>query len=112
MILPAIPLFYCKSLCYISRMSRFAVCPHCGADLKPNAVGCPECGSDESTGWKSAAMFEHPDVAPFDDDDYRATFAKEFGRRKPPRKAFPWKPFVVGTILFLLVALKFLGVAR
>ena len=57
-------------------------------------------------------MFEHPDVAPFDEDDYRATFAKEFGRSKPPRKAFPWKSFWVGVTLVLLVALKFLGVAR
>lgn len=27
------------------------VCPHCGADLPARAKFCPECGSDENTGW-------------------------------------------------------------
>lgn len=27
------------------------VCPHCGAELPARAKFCPECGSDENTGW-------------------------------------------------------------
>ena len=27
------------------------VCPHCGAELPARAKFCPECGSDETTGW-------------------------------------------------------------
>ena len=30
-------------------------CPNCGADLPKNAVVCPECGSDEKTGWSDEA---------------------------------------------------------
>ena len=26
-------------------------CPYCGAALPAKAQGCPECGSDDSTGW-------------------------------------------------------------
>lgn len=33
-----------------SRAEDF-VCPHCGADLPGGAKFCPECGSDENTGW-------------------------------------------------------------
>lgn len=32
-------------------MSHDFVCPHCGADLPERAKFCPECGSDENTGW-------------------------------------------------------------
>ncbi len=27
------------------------VCPHCGADVPGGSKSCPECGSDEHTGW-------------------------------------------------------------
>ncbi|MDB6021836.1 MAG: hypothetical protein JWQ04_1693, partial [Pedosphaera sp.] len=30
-------------------------CPNCGADLPPKAKACPECGSDDETGWSEAA---------------------------------------------------------
>lgn len=27
------------------------ICPHCGACFKKGKLACPECGSDENTGW-------------------------------------------------------------
>jgi len=33
------------------------VCPHCGADLPLAATFCPECGSDEETGWSEDAHY-------------------------------------------------------
>lgn len=27
------------------------VCPHCGEELPKGSKFCPECGSDENTGW-------------------------------------------------------------
>jgi hypothetical protein len=27
------------------------VCPHCGAEVRPGALACRECGSDAETGW-------------------------------------------------------------
>jgi hypothetical protein len=29
-------------------------CPHCGATFPAGRLACPECGSDASTGWRSA----------------------------------------------------------
>jgi len=34
-------------------MSGFFSCPHCEAKVPANARACPECGSDEQTGWAS-----------------------------------------------------------
>jgi len=31
------------------------VCPNCGAEVPPEAKTCPECGSDEQTGWSETA---------------------------------------------------------
>ena len=28
-------------------------CPHCGAPVPKRAKACPECGSDDRTGWAS-----------------------------------------------------------
>jgi hypothetical protein len=36
-------------------------CPHCGAAVPRRARACPECGSDDRTGW-----------APEDEIDYQA----------------------------------------
>jgi len=33
-------------------------CPYCGSPLPPKALACPECGSDENTGWKSEEDIE------------------------------------------------------
>jgi hypothetical protein len=27
------------------------ICEHCGAEIPRRAAACPECGSDETTGW-------------------------------------------------------------
>ncbi len=32
-------------------LDDFFVCPNCYADVPWNAAACPECGSDEETGW-------------------------------------------------------------
>lgn len=34
-------------------------CPNCGAEVPAGALSCPECGSDENTGWKEdAAIYD------------------------------------------------------
>jgi hypothetical protein len=35
-------------------MSGFFICPHCEAKVPANARACPECGSDEQTGWSKS----------------------------------------------------------
>ena len=75
-------------------------------ELKPNALACPHCGSDESTGWKEACLNEHPDVAPFDADDYEDTLRKEFGKPRRQSKPLHWKAILVGVVIIILILLR------
>jgi len=49
------------------------VCPNCRAYVPPRATACPGCGSDESTGWSSAAGYAHtlPEQTPRPDRRWR-----------------------------------------
>lgn len=40
-------------------MSEFFECPVCGTEVSRKARACPECGSDEETGWSEAAQYTH-----------------------------------------------------
>ena len=39
-------------------MERYFACPHCGAKVQVDASACPECGSDNETGWSEAAAYD------------------------------------------------------
>ncbi len=36
----------------MGRKRPFSVCPNCGESFPVGRPACPECGSDENTGWK------------------------------------------------------------
>ena len=78
-------------------------CPHCGADLPPNAKICPECGSDESTGWSERAVADRLDL-PDPEFDYDDFVQREFGK-KPSRprgvSVFWWSVAVVLILLLI-----------
>ena len=38
---------------------RMLDCPHCGAAFKAGRAACPECGSDDSTGWRPTDEIEY-----------------------------------------------------
>jgi hypothetical protein len=48
------------------------VCPNCGANVPPDAKACPECGSDERTGWSETAYASHLGLLDenFDHDEF------------------------------------------
>jgi len=46
-------------------------CPHCGAALPVRALACPDCGSDESTGWAPEEKIHEAAWADSDDENYR-----------------------------------------
>lgn len=48
-------------------MDDYFVCPNCGAELKPKAPACTECGSDENTGWSDDTLYDGLDLPDFDD---------------------------------------------
>jgi hypothetical protein len=45
------------------------VCPNCGADVPGGAKSCPECGSDEHTGWSEDTYLDGVSLPYADDDD-------------------------------------------
>lgn len=74
------------------------VCPNCGAELPPNARACPECGSDEQTGWSERAAYEQLGV-PDPEFDYEAFVKEEFGGGRPERPRTRWLWAVVALLL-------------
>jgi RNA polymerase subunit RPABC4/transcription elongation factor Spt4 len=75
------------------------VCPNCGAEVPPDAKACPECGSDEQTGWSEAAAASSlglPEAGDFDYDDFKK---REFGGEKAVPRGISWYWWVVGIVV-------------
>lgn len=52
-------------------------CPHCGTQVPADAAACPECGSDNETGWSRATVFDDwilPDDEPLPQERKPATW--------------------------------------
>ena len=84
------------------------VCPNCGAEVPPRAKACPECGSDEQTGWSTEAETGGLDL-PEEQFDYDDFVKREFGAKSPvPRGIhwFWWLVAVIVVIVFLLFWLR------
>ena len=47
-------------------MERYFTCPHCGTLVPADALACPECGSDNETGWSDDATYD--DLFLYDDE--------------------------------------------
>jgi len=79
------------------------ICPNCGAEVPPKAKACPECGSDEQTGWSEQAHQDGLDL-PDENFDYDKFVENEFGDKKPiPRGNWFW------WIVAVLVLAAFIG---
>jgi hypothetical protein len=76
------------------------------------ARACPECGSDEQTGWSEEAHAQRLDLpdASFDYDDF---VKREFGSSNQADKVRPrgirWLWWVVAAVLLALFAFGFLS---
>jgi hypothetical protein len=58
-------------------------CPNCGAEVPPKARACPECGSDEQTGWSEEAQGQTGNLGlPNEDFDYDEFVKKEFEEKQ------------------------------
>ena len=80
-------------------------CPNCGANVPPNAKACPECGSDEQTGWSEVAHVDGLDL-PEEHFDYEDFVKREFGSTSPVPHGIHWfwwviAVLVLGAFLFL-----------
>ncbi len=79
-------------------------CPNCGADLPRNAKACPECGSDEQTGWSEQARYDGLDL-PDDDFDHEDFVQREFGGQELKPRGIHWIWWA--TAVLLLVGFAF-----
>ncbi len=80
------------------------ICPVCGSEVPPNARACPECGSDEETGWSERARGQDLGL-PDDKFDYDAFIKEEF--REEESKLRPrgvlWIWWIVALVLVALL---------
>ncbi|MHC4268304.1 MAG: zinc-ribbon domain-containing protein [Planctomycetota bacterium] len=50
-------------------MSDYFCCPNCGAEVPIKAKSCPDCGSDENTGWSDETIYDGLDLNEYDESD-------------------------------------------
>ena len=83
------------------------ICPHCGAEVARRALACPECGSDDKTGWAEDANKWRAGIptgySNDGDFDYEEFVRREFSHGEGRILGLP-----VGLFL-LLIALLFAG---
>ncbi len=77
------------------------ICPVCGAEVPAKAKACPECGSDEKTGWADNTIYDGTDIEDPEEFDYEDWKRREFGRRKPSIGWVWWAVGVALAIFFL-----------
>lgn len=83
-------------------MSAPSTCPHCGAEVQPNAKACPECGSDAETGWSEEASASGLDL-PEENFDYEKFVDKEFGSKKSSPTGLPWFWWIIALLLLGII---------
>jgi len=80
------------------------ICPNCGEELPTRAKACPQCGSDEKTGWSEAARYDSlnlPD-GEFDHDEF---VQREFGKPGLKPQGLHWFWWLVALLLLFGVVL-------
>jgi RNA polymerase subunit RPABC4/transcription elongation factor Spt4 len=85
-------------------------CPNCGAEVPSKAKVCPECGSDEKTGWSENTIYDGTDIVDPDEDDfnYEDWRRRESGggKRRSPREWLWWVIAVAVLVAFLLFFIR------
>lgn len=85
------------------------ICPNCGAEVPRDAKACPECGSDETTGWSEQARYDSLDL-PDENFDYDEFVEREFGEKKksPVPRGVHWFWWIAALLLIAALVLVFL----
>lgn len=80
------------------------VCPQCGAIIPERAKACPDCGSDENTGWSEDAQCDRLGL-PGEDFNYERFVEEEFGeKRKRGGPHWIWVVVAAGLAAWLLIS--------
>ncbi len=80
------------------------ICPNCGNELSPKARACPQCGSDEKTGWSDEAHIGGLDL-PDQEFDYDEFVENEFGGARVKPRGLHWFWWLVALLLLVAVVL-------
>ena len=83
-------------------------CPNCGASVPPGAKACPECGSDEQTGWSDQARADGLDL-PDDNFNYDDFVQREFGKEGPVPHGIHWAWWLVAIAVVIAFVLLFIS---
>jgi hypothetical protein len=80
-------------------------CPVCGTEVSVKAKACPECGSDEKTGWSANAVYDGTGIEDPDDFDYEEWKRTEHGSLRPQIGWWWWGVAVVmlGVLIWLII---------
>jgi hypothetical protein len=84
------------------------VCPNCGAEVPRNAKACPECGSDEKTGWSETAYASGLGL-PDEEFDYNEFVKEEFARGQSKPRGISWFWWMIAALVTVLVSFAFLS---
>lgn len=84
------------------------ICPNCGAEVPRHAKACPECGSDEKTGWSEQARNDGLDL-PDEHFDYEEFTEREFGGKRVLPRGLHWFWWLVAVALLLSLLLFLAG---
>lgn len=80
-------------------MTDYFVCPNCGEDVSPKALSCPDCGSDEKTGWSEDTLYDGLDLPEFDNHE------PESPKRIFRNKYFLYIISIISLLAFILMFL-------
>lgn len=73
-------------------------CPNCDAIVPRGAKACPECGSDENTGWSESAYASNLGL-PDDNFDYNEFVKEEFNSGLARPRGIHWIWWVSAVLL-------------
>ncbi|MGR3309662.1 MAG: zinc-ribbon domain-containing protein [Candidatus Brocadiales bacterium] len=78
-------------------MEDYFVCPNCGAEVSLKAKACPDCGSDENTGWSEDTMYDALDLPEIE------TLTEQPSSSLFQNKYFMYTAAIVALLAFLLI---------
>ena len=92
------------TLMTLPRSDDSFLCPACGAEVPAKTKACPECGSDETTGWSDQTLYDGTGIEDPGEFDYEDWKHRELGGRSR-RGWLIWviALFMLGLIVWLVV---------
>ncbi len=80
------------------------LCPNCGGHVPGGATACPDCGSDDETGWSADTLYDDLDLPDPPQTLEHLEAAEQDGG--PARKRLFWSAvtiLLIGLIVFMIL---------